>query len=55
LVSIVASKLYFSAANKVLTDKRMRLDEKVFSDSDFVEGLRRCRKYASKQVVNVLN
>jgi hAT family C-terminal dimerisation region len=30
LVSTFASELYFSAANRVLTDKKMRLGEKIF-------------------------
>jgi hAT family C-terminal dimerisation region len=30
LVSTVASESYFSAANRVLTDKRIRLGENVF-------------------------
>jgi hAT family C-terminal dimerisation region len=30
MVSITTSESYFSAANRILSDKRMRLDEKIF-------------------------
>jgi hAT family C-terminal dimerisation region len=29
-ISLVASESYFSAANKILTDKRIRLGENIF-------------------------
>jgi hAT family C-terminal dimerisation region len=48
LIFIIAFESYFNATNRVLTNERTRLSEKVFEAPIFIEGLIQYRKVSFK-------